>query len=233
MEDACPEESGRLASEIWNSEVLPGNLELRVLRLAFHAGQQAAVYCGLEASRGEWAVTMDDDLQHHPSFLPRLLEWRAEPVDLVYALPAGPRGAGSRGRDRLFRHMLNLPAGIALGSFRLIRGSALERIRGKGRGFVYVSALLLRMNPDLRIRNILYPVLPPASAQGGCKEDGALREEGGSEEAGMTGTTEAGPSRIPLTSRLTLTLKLILKYGVLRGRSLPWSGDAYRTGEEL
>jgi undecaprenyl-phosphate 4-deoxy-4-formamido-L-arabinose transferase len=217
VDDGCPEDSGRKAAELWRSESLPETLELRVLRLAARAGQQAAVFCGLEASRGEWVITMDDDTQHPPAFIRDLLSLRKEGADLIYALPVGPRSPGSLGRDRLFRWILGLPGGIGLGSFRLIRGTILEGIRGKGRGFVYVSALLLRENRKLEIRNVFYP--------------SSGREVSESLPSGSASASVR--SRIPLSARLALSLKIVLKYGLLRGRALPGAGPAYRIGEEL
>lgn len=50
-------------------------------------GQHNALLCGIRAARGEVIITMDDDLQHPPEELPKLLEKLAEGYDVVYGTP--------------------------------------------------------------------------------------------------------------------------------------------------
>jgi undecaprenyl-phosphate 4-deoxy-4-formamido-L-arabinose transferase len=50
-------------------------------------GQHSAVLCGLRAARHEVVVTMDDDLQHPPEEVPRLLAKLDEGHDVVYGTP--------------------------------------------------------------------------------------------------------------------------------------------------
>lgn len=61
--------------------------ELRVVRLRANSGHQAAISAGLAASRGEWVVTLDADLQDPPETIPQMLTAaRAEGVDVVYGV---------------------------------------------------------------------------------------------------------------------------------------------------
>jgi undecaprenyl-phosphate 4-deoxy-4-formamido-L-arabinose transferase len=50
-------------------------------------GQHNAVLCGVREARGDLIVTMDDDLQHPPEELPKLLEKLGEGYDVVYGPP--------------------------------------------------------------------------------------------------------------------------------------------------
>lgn len=50
-------------------------------------GQHNALLCGIRAARGSVIVTMDDDLQHPPDELPRLLAKLNEGYDVVYGPP--------------------------------------------------------------------------------------------------------------------------------------------------
>lgn len=47
--------------------------EIKGLRLGRNFGQHAATMCGIAESRGEWVVTLDDDLEHPPEAIPELL----------------------------------------------------------------------------------------------------------------------------------------------------------------
>lgn len=50
-------------------------------------GQHNALLCGLRAARHELVATMDDDLQHPPEELPKLLARLEEGCDVVYGTP--------------------------------------------------------------------------------------------------------------------------------------------------
>lgn len=50
-------------------------------------GQHNALLCGIRAAAGAVIVTMDDDLQHPPEEVPRLLDALTDGVDVVYGAP--------------------------------------------------------------------------------------------------------------------------------------------------
>jgi glycosyltransferase involved in cell wall biosynthesis len=56
------------------------------IRLSKNFGQHAATLCGISRSRGEWIVTLDDDLEHQPEFIPALFNKIKEGYDLVYGV---------------------------------------------------------------------------------------------------------------------------------------------------
>lgn len=60
---------------------------VRGLNLMRNYGQHNALLCGIRAAKYEVIVTMDDDLQHQPEDIPRLLTQLDEGFDVVYATP--------------------------------------------------------------------------------------------------------------------------------------------------
>ena len=60
---------------------------IQALRLARNYGQQNALIAGIRAARYDVIITIDDDLQHPPEEIPKLLAALTDDVDLVYALP--------------------------------------------------------------------------------------------------------------------------------------------------
>lgn len=60
--------------------------EVTGLRLSRNFGQHAATICGIEHARGEWIVTMDDDLEHPPEAIASMLEVGSEETPLVYGV---------------------------------------------------------------------------------------------------------------------------------------------------
>lgn len=59
---------------------------VRGLRLGRNFGQHAATICGIAHTRGEWIVTMDDDLEHPPESVPALLAAGDDDHPLVYGV---------------------------------------------------------------------------------------------------------------------------------------------------
>lgn len=60
---------------------------VRAYLLSRNFGQHNALLCGLREARGSLVVTMDDDLQHPPEELPKLLGALTEDYDVVYGTP--------------------------------------------------------------------------------------------------------------------------------------------------
>ena len=64
---------------------------VRGISLMRNYGQHNALLCGVRAARCDLIVTMDDDLQHPPEEIPRLLDKLAEGYDVVYGTPKEDR----------------------------------------------------------------------------------------------------------------------------------------------
>ena len=73
----------------WNvvRELAETHSWIRGIDLMRNYGQHNALLCGISEARHEVIVTMDDDLQHPPEVLPKLLEHLTEDVDVVYGTP--------------------------------------------------------------------------------------------------------------------------------------------------
>jgi len=57
------------------------------INLMRNYGQHNALLCGIRSAQYEFSVTMDDDLQHPPSEIAKLLEKLQEGYDVVYGAP--------------------------------------------------------------------------------------------------------------------------------------------------
>jgi glycosyltransferase involved in cell wall biosynthesis len=99
---------------------------VRAIRLARNYGQHNALIAGVRAARYDVVVTMDDDLQHPPEEIPKLLAALTEDVDLVYAVPeAEEHGAVRSFASRLVKAGLSGAMGVqdakVVGAFRAFR----------------------------------------------------------------------------------------------------------------
>jgi len=104
--------------------------DLKGYRLARNGGQQAATLCGLLRARGEFIITIDDDLQTPPEEIAVL--WQAArdtQADVVYGVcPALKHNPVYNLSSRLFRRVFRLISGGYPdgSSFRLIRASTVR-----------------------------------------------------------------------------------------------------------
>ncbi|MBN1837623.1 MAG: glycosyltransferase [Spirochaetales bacterium] len=142
--------------------------EVGCVRLARRSGQQAATLAGCSAASGRWIVTLDDDLEHKPEDIPRLLDRAEAGYELVYAVPrARPlrplRRLGSGVFDLGFSLLVGKPRGLRLTSFRVLDRGLVKRMLGDRVPAIYVSALALRQKP--RVSKVAVSPGPPAASR--------------------------------------------------------------------
>lgn len=79
VEDGSPDNS-------WEEiqKVCEGEKKVRGIKLSRNFGQNYAITAGLNASKGEWVVVMDCDLQDRPEEIIRLYEKASEGYSIVY-----------------------------------------------------------------------------------------------------------------------------------------------------
>ncbi len=60
----------------WNTlQELKNNFSfVKIYQLRKNSGQHFATFCGLKQAKGDFVITMDDDLQHDPDETPKLIE---------------------------------------------------------------------------------------------------------------------------------------------------------------
>ncbi|MEM9022741.1 MAG: glycosyltransferase family 2 protein [Bacteroidota bacterium] len=111
-------------------------------------GQHTAVYCGIEQARGDFLITMDDDLQNPPSELIKLVNKINEGYDLVFGkFPVkqhgGTRKLGSKVIGYLNTKNFQKPKDITLTNFRIFTRATAERVRNYNTFYPYIPGLLL------------------------------------------------------------------------------------------
>jgi undecaprenyl-phosphate 4-deoxy-4-formamido-L-arabinose transferase len=107
---------------------------LRVFRFTRNFGQNAALACGLFASRGDVVVTLDGDLQNPPEEIAKLLEAIEKGVDVVSACRAQryeplPRWIGSRAINWVAGWLTGVPLRDVGGQFKAYRRPVVEALR--------------------------------------------------------------------------------------------------------
>jgi glycosyltransferase involved in cell wall biosynthesis len=120
---------------------------VRGLNLMRNYGQHNALLCGIRAARYDLIVTMDDDLQHPPEEIPRLLARLEEGFDVVYGAPTAEQNGPLRAlASRITRLALSAAIGSEVAknvsAFRLFRAQLREAFAGYQSPFVSIDVLL-------------------------------------------------------------------------------------------
>jgi len=120
---------------------------IRGINLMRNYGQHNALLCGIRAARHPMIVTMDDDLQHPPGEIPKLLAAMTENIDVVYGTPEREkhgflRNILSVGTKWFWSQVFGAKIARMLSAFRLIRTQCRTGFEHFHGSFVSVDVLL-------------------------------------------------------------------------------------------
>jgi undecaprenyl-phosphate 4-deoxy-4-formamido-L-arabinose transferase len=128
-------------------ELCQAHPEVRGVNLMRNYGQHNALLCGIRQARHAVTATMDDDLQHPPQELPKLLARLEEGFDVVYGTPLAQQHG-------LFRDMASSISKLALqgamgaemarsvSAFRSFHTNVRQAFAGYEGSFVSIDVLL-------------------------------------------------------------------------------------------
>jgi len=129
------------------SELCSRSPVVRGLNLMRNYGQHNALLCGIRAAKYDLLVTMDDDLQHPPEEIPRLLARLEEGFDVVYGAPEAERNglirALASGITRLaLRAAVGSDVAKNVSALRIFRTQLREAFADYQSPFVSIDVLL-------------------------------------------------------------------------------------------
>jgi glycosyltransferase involved in cell wall biosynthesis len=129
------------------SELSSSTPTVRGLNLMRNYGQHNALLCGIRAAKYEVVVTMDDDLQHPPEEIPRLLARLEEGFDVVYGAPKAEQNGLLRAlASRITRLALSTAIGSEVAknvsAFRIFRTRLRDAFADYQSPFVSIDVLL-------------------------------------------------------------------------------------------
>jgi undecaprenyl-phosphate 4-deoxy-4-formamido-L-arabinose transferase len=142
VNDGSRDRSWEIISEL--SSRLP---TVRGLCLMRNYGQHNALLCGIRAAKYDVIVTMDDDLQHPPEEIPRLLARLCEGFDVVYGAPETvqhglPRALASRITRLALSAAIGSEIAKNVSAFRVFRTRLREAFTDYQSPFVSIDVLL-------------------------------------------------------------------------------------------
>lgn len=122
---------------------------VRNVWLSRNYGQHPTTLAGMSSTGGDWIVTMDEDGQHDPQAIARMLDVAmADQADVVYAKPtnAPPHGvfrnAGSRIAKKVLTVSASNPGAVDFQSFRLVLGELGRSVAAYAGSGVYLDVAM-------------------------------------------------------------------------------------------
>jgi undecaprenyl-phosphate 4-deoxy-4-formamido-L-arabinose transferase len=120
---------------------------VRGINLMRNYGQHNALLCGVRAARHETIVTMDDDLQHPPEEVPKLLAELGRGLDVVYGTPQEPqhdlwRNLASQFTKLALRTSMGARTASHVSAFRAFRTQLREAFANYHSPFVSIDVVL-------------------------------------------------------------------------------------------
>lgn len=121
--------------------------EICLVQLSRNFGQHNATLAGLAQARGELVVTLDQDLQHPPEEIPRLVEKLEEGFDVVYGLPQKRphsfyRNLTSEFSKWISRQILSTKLDGNFSSFRVMRSWVATEVAKYNSSYIYLDGFI-------------------------------------------------------------------------------------------
>ena len=147
--DASPDNSWEVIKDLSKTRD-----HIKGVCLRRNSGQHNAIMAGLGFCNGSYIVVMDDDLQHPPEAIPRLVQALRDGADVCYTRYRNRqhrlwKKLGSGFNDFIATLLLSKPKNLYLSSFKAVRREiAVEVIRYEG-PFAYLDGLILDITRNI------------------------------------------------------------------------------------
>jgi undecaprenyl-phosphate 4-deoxy-4-formamido-L-arabinose transferase len=141
--DGCDDESLRVINELKKNS----SSQIKVFRLAHNYGQHRAIQFGFGKASGDLIITIDEDLQHDPADIPRLIEKQKEGnYDVVYGRFPNLHHLAVRNKiSQILRKVLKhfiLPLYDNYSSYRLIKKEIASQVTTMVSPYTFIDDFL-------------------------------------------------------------------------------------------
>ena len=151
VNDGSPDDTAEVCERLMRDS----GRAITLVKLSRNFGEHNAVMAGLHHARGEYIVTMDDDLQNPPSEVLKLVAHaRKNGFEVVYSYYAEKkherwRNLGSQLTNRVADVLLDKPKGLYLSTFRCMSAFVAREICRYDGPFSYVDGLIWQVTQNV------------------------------------------------------------------------------------
>lgn len=150
--DDCSPDGGKTAEQL--RSLVRDYPNIRAVELAHNCGQHNAVMAGLNYAKGDVIIAMDDDMQTHPSQIPKLLDELEKGYDIVYGYYPSKKHSAFRNFGSKVNHatvclLLNKPRDMKTSSFWAIRRFVRDYAVEYRSAFTHLQGVFLRITRNI------------------------------------------------------------------------------------
>jgi polyisoprenyl-phosphate glycosyltransferase len=149
INDGSTDNSWKILEQLANTH--PQVISIDLLK---NYGQHTAVFCGIKRSKGDFIITMDDDLQNPPEEIIKLIKKIHKKYDLVFGKFPSKKHASYRKLGTIIINYLNekifdKPKDITLTNFRIFTKEVAQRVASYNTFYPYIPGLLLMFSSTI------------------------------------------------------------------------------------
>ena len=147
VNDASKDHSQRVCEQLLRTATVP----ITLITHSRNFGEHNAVMTGLRRAKGDYIATMDDDLQHPPGEILKLLDkLRTEDLDVVYGRfltkqHAKWRNLGSKSANLIAEWLTEKPRGLYMSTFRCMNRFLTNEILNYSGPYPFIDGLLFQI----------------------------------------------------------------------------------------
>lgn len=139
----------------WNVLRNRADVNPNIVALSFlhNYGQHNANLAGFREARGDYVITMDDDLQNPPDQIMVLIDEAMNGRDCVFGKferkqASGVRSLGSKAISLINRRIFAQPPDLAVSNFRILRRDVVDRICASRTAYPYITGQALQYSSN-------------------------------------------------------------------------------------
>lgn len=142
-------------------EIVQNNKYVTGINLRKNSGQDNALLAGLRITKGNYAVIMDDDLQHNPEDILKLYDICKNGFDVCYANFSNRqqtviKNTGSDLNGKMAELLVQKPKEIYLSAFKIINRSTIDEIVKFSGPFPYIDGIILTITSNITQINLIH-----------------------------------------------------------------------------
>lgn len=158
VNDASKDDSQTVCEQLVRTAKVP----VTVIAHARNFGEHNAVMTGLRHAKGDYIVTMDDDLQNPPDEIPKLLDkLLREDLDIVYGTflvkqHAKWRNFGSKSANLIAEWLTEKPRGLYMATFRCMSRFLTDEILKYNGPYPFIDGLVFQITDRIGSVDVIH-----------------------------------------------------------------------------
>ncbi|MFT5862438.1 MAG: glycosyltransferase involved in cell wall biosynthesis [Flavobacteriales bacterium] len=140
---------------------------VKLIRFARNYGQHSATFCGFQHAKGDFVISLDDDLQNAPEDIPKLIQKQRDTLtELVYGIGGKQQTFWRKMGSGILRSGSKLLEGGPHkgSSFRLLSRSLVDQVLQHNRHFIFLDEVLFWYTNEIAFETVPHYSRPNGSS---------------------------------------------------------------------